>query len=156
MMSHCMASLKLTPWHEGTFACSVLHSPPQLSPFSLPFPLFLLPPSHCCLKMTFIILLLNRTHSFPAARELREKEKGRKWGTDRPNHSSARFHSGNWSSSLCDLGSLLKMAVRCSVEAAMLQTLRGNTAACMRHSLLGQGGSEEIVCQRLCHDFDQL
>lgn len=37
MMSHCTASLKLTPWHEGTFASSVIYSPPQLPPFPLPF-----------------------------------------------------------------------------------------------------------------------
>lgn len=39
-------------------------------------------------------------------------------------------------------GPLLKMAVRCAVEAAMLLGLWGNTAACMRHRLLGQGRRE--------------
>lgn len=38
----------------------------------------------------------------------------------------------------------------------MLQTLWGNTAACMRHRLLGQDGREGIVCQSPCEDFDQL
>ena len=162
MMSHCSASLKLTPWHEGTFASSVIYSPPLLPPL-FPFPslllsltLVLLPPSRSCLKMSFIILSLSRSHSFPAARELREKEKGRKWGTDRPNHSSARFHGGNWSSSLCDPGPPLKMAACCAVQAAMLQTLWGNTAARTRRSPLGQGGREGIVCQSLCEDFDRF
>lgn len=86
MMSHCTASLKLTPWHEGTFASAVIYSP-QPVPFPsllLSLTLFLFPPSRSCLKMTFIILSLNRSRSFPAARELREKKKQRKWGTNRP------------------------------------------------------------------------
>lgn len=166
MVSHCTASLKLTPWHEGTFASPVIYSPPQLPPNPNPpslllcptlshsLSLSLLPHSRSCLKMTFIILSLSRSHSFPAAQELRDKETGRKWGTDRPNHSSARFHGGNWSSSLCDPGPLLKMAVCCTMGAAMLQTLWGNTAACMRHWLLGQGGRQGIVYQSPCEDSD--
>lgn len=70
--------------------------------------------------------------------------------------SSARLHGCNWSASLCDLGPLLKLAVCCSVEAAMLQTLWGNTATCMRRNLLGQDGRKGIVCQSLSEDFDQL
>lgn len=68
MMSHCTASLKLTPWHEGTFSSSVIYSPP------FPFPLVYNPLFRSCLKMIFIILWLSRSHSFPALQELRKGE----------------------------------------------------------------------------------
>lgn len=145
MVSHCTASLKLTPWHEGTFASSVIYSPPPPSlPSSCvnpPLSLSSLPLAPAS-KMTFIILSLSRSHSFPAARELRDEEKGRKRGALGPNHSSAGCHGGNGSSSLCDPRPLLKMAASCTVEAAALPTLWGNTAACMRHRLLGASGRE--------------
>lgn len=81
MVSHFTASLRLTGWHEGTFASSVIYSSdfPILSPF-LPLPLslalFFLHPSHSRCKMTFIILSLSRSHYFPAARDRREQVKG--------------------------------------------------------------------------------
>lgn len=57
MVSHCTASLKLTPWHEGTFASAVIYSPPRPPPLTasplsslVSNPLTLLPPSRSCLK----------------------------------------------------------------------------------------------------------
>lgn len=112
MMSHCLASLKLTRWHEGTFASSVMYSPPQPHPR----PSSCLQPSISTLlftpasKMTFIILSLSRSHSFPAARNSEKKKRWRKWSIERPNRSSARVCRGNWRSSPRDPRPVLKMA----------------------------------------------
>lgn len=139
MMSHCTASLKLTPWHEGTFASSVIYSPPQLPPFPPLVSNLLSPPSLSLLPQNDIHYFIVKQESFfSCSPGTKWKEEGRIWGHRRPNHSSARFRGGNWSSSLCDPGPLLKMAVCCTVEAGMRQNLWGNTAACMRRTLLGQ------------------
>lgn len=105
--------------------------------------------------MTFIILSLSRSHSFPAAQELAVKGKGRKWSIERPKRSSARFCGGNWSSSLSDPQPLLKMAVCCNVEKEVWQTL--GKCTCMYEAESARSRQkEEIVCQTICKDFNKL
>lgn len=131
MVSHCTASLKLTPWHEGTFANAVIYSPPP-NPHSHPPP----PPRPCTTlspppslspaasKLTFIILSLSSSHSFPAAQELgKTRKRGKKarggagkWGTNRPNHSPARFFPLSSSPSAMAIGALLFVTPQAPVE----------------------------------------
>lgn len=73
MVSHCTASLKLTPWHEGTFASPVIYSPPQLPPTPTPLPssyvqhsltLTLSPPSFSLLPQNDIHYFIVKQESF--------------------------------------------------------------------------------------------
>lgn len=68
MVSHCTASLKLTPWHEGTFASSVIYSPPQLPP-TFPFPSLLLCPTLSPSPPSLSLLPQNDIHYFIVKQE---------------------------------------------------------------------------------------
>lgn len=67
MMSHWMASFKLTPWHEGTFASSVIYLPPQLPPPPIPFLFSCLSPSISSLPLS--LLPQNDIHYFIVKQE---------------------------------------------------------------------------------------
>lgn len=145
MMSHCTASLKLTPWHEGTFASSVIYSPPQRPPFPLFLPSLVSNPlcPHFLSRLPqndIHYFFVKQASFFSCSPGPKRKGRGKKM---RHRKAKSRLHGGNWSSSLCDPGPLLKMALCCSVEAGMWQTLWGNTAACIRQTLLVS------VCQSL-------
>ena len=104
MMSHCTASLKLTPWHEGTFASAVIYSPPACPlPFpplvSNPFSL----PSLSFLPQNDIHYFIVKQESFFSCSQ-GTKRKGKAQKMRHQQASSARLHGCNWSASLCDLG----------------------------------------------------
>lgn len=161
MVSHCTASLKLTPWHEGTFASAVIYSPPPATPPPLSSPPHLLTPNPLPSSLPLTGRLKNDIHYFivkqqsffscsPGTGEDKEKRKagGRKWGTNGPNHSPARFffflfffffRQGNWRSSLCDpAGPCWKWLRVPPQKRRRSPALWGNTAACARCRLLGQ------------------
>ena len=146
MMSHCTASLKLTPWHEGTFASSVIYSPPPTSPLSPSLPssclqtLRPLPPSRSCLKMRNDIDFIVKQDSFFSCSPGTVRKRGR----EKMEHRKGK-------SQLCQV-SLRQLELFCLWPAAPVENgsvlhygnrnvthLWGNAAVSMRLNPLGQG-----------------
>lgn len=165
MVSHCTASLKLTPWHEGTFASAVIYSPPRPPPsYCFASLLSCVQPSHPpssllapASKMTFIILSLSSSHSFPAAQELGDKEKGKKM-----RHRRAKSQLGRVPPRQLELFSLWPAA---PVENGSVFHCGGSdvTDSLGKYSCTyeaqaagSERGGKGIVCQSPCEDSDQL
>lgn len=156
MMSHCTASFKLTPWHEGTFASSVIYSLPN---FPLPLPFTCFWPSISSLaftpasKMTFIILSLSRSHSFPVAQGLMENR--RKSSTEKGKMPLSQvlqrqLKLSYWPTALAENGSLLQCGERNVTESL------GKCSCTYEAEFAGSGQKEGIVCQAIYKDFSKL
>lgn len=151
MMSHCTASLKLTPWHEGTFASSVIYSPPQLPPFPLPFPPLV---SNVLSTPSLSLLPQNDIHYFIVKQEsFFSCSPGTKWKGRGENmrHQKAKSQLGQvsrrqlelfslWPGALVENGGVLHCGGRNVTESL------GKYSCMYEADPAGSGQGEGIVC----------